>query len=377
MNQNPLKQLEALGQSIWLDFIKRDLISSGELKKLINKDCLRGMTSNPTIFDQAINESHEYDSPIHKMAQEGKTLHEIYETLTLHDVQDAADEFHETYEKLNGRDGYVSLEVNPHLAYDTEATIREARRLWQELNRPNVLIKVPATKQGLPAIKQLISEGINVNVTILFGLSRYREVTDAFISGLEARAKKGEPLHHVTSVASFFLSRIDVLVDPILEKVIQQNNEKSQIAKKIHGQVAIASAKLAYQDYENIFNTARFKRLTNFGARAQRLLWASTSTKNPSYSKIKYVEALIAPQTVNTLPYETFVEYRKQGQPIIRINADLDMAHWIFKNLSKVGIDIKKVTDQLEKEGVEKFNKAYDDLLQTLEKKSSKFQKAA
>ena len=293
MKNNPLKQLEAFGQSIWLDYIRRDLIASGELRRLIEEDGLRGMTSNPAIFEKAIAGSQDYDEDIRAMALEGKDVKAIYETLSQRDVQSAADEFRPLYERRTATDGYVSLEVNPHLAHDTHGTMQEARRLWGALNRPNVFIKVPATAEGLPAIRQLISEGINVNVTLLFGLPRYRQVAEAYIAGIEARAAQGKPVKHVASVASFFVSRIDALVDPLLEPIIAQGGKKADLAKKVRGQVAIASAKLAYQIYKEIFGSERFQKLAEQGARVQRLLWASTGTKNPDYSDVKYVETLI------------------------------------------------------------------------------------
>ena len=268
MNNNPLKQLAAFGQSIWLDYIRRDLIASGELRRLIEEDGLRGMTSNPAIFEKAIAESHDYDEDIRAMALEGKGVEAIYEALSQRDVQSAADEFRPLYDRTDGKDGYVSLEVNPHLAHDTSGTMEEARRLWAALNRPNVFIKVPATAEGLPAIQQLISEGISVNVTLLFGLPRYRQVADAYIAGIEARAAQGKPVKHVASVASFFVSRIDALVDPLLEKRIAQGGAEADVAKQVHGQVAVASAKMAYQIYKDIFGSDRFKKLADKGARA-------------------------------------------------------------------------------------------------------------
>ena len=265
MKDNPLIKLESLGQSIWLDYIRRDLFSSGKLRRLIDDDGLTGMTSNPSIFEKAIAESNIYDQDICDIALKEKDIKVIYETLSQRDVQSAADEFRSVYEKTDGKDGYVSLEVNPHLAHDTKGTIEEARRLWAALNRPNVLIKVPATSKGLPAIQQLISEGINVNVTLLFGLPRYRQVAEAFIAGLEMRVSQGKPVKHVASVASFFVSRIDALVDSLLEKLITQAGPKADLAKKVHGQVAIASAKMAYQIYKEIFSSDRFKKLTDRG----------------------------------------------------------------------------------------------------------------
>ena len=371
MKDNPLKKLETLGQSIWLDYIRRDLIASGELRRLIEEDGLRGMTSNPSIFEKAIAESHIYDQDIRDMALKKKDVKAIYEALSQRDVQDAADEFRSVYENTDGKDGYVSLEVNPHLAHDTKGTIEEARRLWAALNRPNIFIKVPATSDGLPAIQQLISEGINVNVTLLFGLPRYRQVAQAYITGLEARTAQGKPLKHIASVASFFVSRIDTLVDSMLEKLIVQGGPKTDIAKKVHGQVAIASAKMAYQIYKEIFGNNRFKKLADKGARVQRLLWASTGTKNPDYSDVKYVESLIGPDTVNTVPLETIDAYRDHGDPKSRLEQNVEEARWVMARLPELGVNIDKVTGQLEDEGVKKFDEPFDKLIETLTKKSS------
>ncbi len=372
MKTNPLKKLETFGQSIWLDYIKRDLFASGKLKQLILDDGLRGMTSNPSIFEKAIVDSTEYDQDIKRMAQEGKNVNQIYEALTQKDVQAAADEFHDLYNQTNGQDGYVSLEVNPHLAHDTNGTIDEARRFWKALNRPNVLIKVPATKEGLPVIKQLISEGINVNVTLLFGLSRYREVAEAYIAGIEARLKQGKSVTHVASVASFFLSRIDVLLDPVFEKLAAGDTEQATVAKQLQGQVAIASAKGAYHIFEELFNSNRFQMLAGKGANVQRLLWASTSTKNPNYSDTKYVEALIGSPTVNTLPLETFDAYRDHGDPKARLGLELDKATWCFQQLPDFGINIDQATQQLENEAVDKFINSYDQLIDALKKNMTK-----
>ena len=368
---NPLKKLGTFGQSIWLDYIRRDLIESGELRRLIEEDGLRGITSNPSIFEKAIAESHIYDQDIRNMALKKKDVKTIYEALSQHDVQNAADEFRSVYEKTDGKDGYVSLEVNPHLAHDTRGTIAEARRLWAALNRTNVFIKVPATSDGLPAIQQLTSEGINVNVTLLFGLPRYRQVAEAYIAGLEAHSAQGKPLKNIASVASFFLSRIDTLVDPLVEKILESGGKKTEIAKKVRGQVAISSAKVAYQIYKELFGSNRFKKLADKGARVQRLLWASTSTKNPEYSDVKYIESLIGPDTVNTIPLETIDAYRDHGDPKSRIEQDVKEANWTMARLPELGISIDKVTGQLEDEGVKKFNQPFDKLMETLTKKSS------
>jgi len=337
MHANPLKTLGTFGQSLWLDYIRRDLITSGELQRLIEEDGLRGMTSNPSIFEKAIVESHEYAEDIRTLALEGKGVNAIYETLSQRDVQSAADEFRSLYDKTDGQDGYVSLEVNPHLAHDTKGTVEKARRLWKTLDRPNVFIKVPATTEGLSAIQELISEGINVNVTLLFGLPRYRHVAEASLAGLAARAACGKPVKHVASVASFFVSRIDGMVDPLLEKVIVQGGKLADLAKKARGQVAIASAKMAYQIYKEMFWSGRFKELAVQGARVQRLLWASTSTKNPDESDVKYMEALIGPDTINTAPLETLDAYRDHGDPKARLEHDVEEAPIGFRAIAGTG----------------------------------------
>jgi len=371
MKNNPLIELSTLGQSIWLDYIRRDLIVSGGLRQLIDEDGLRGMTSNPSIFEKAIVESHDYDEAIRTMALNGKGAKEIYEALSQHDVQSAADEFRPLYNLTKGKDGYVSLEVNPHLAHDTHGTIEEARRLWGALNRPNVFIKVPGTAEGLPVIQQLISEGINVNVTLLFGLPRYRQVAEAFIAGIEARAAQGKPVKQVASVASFFVSRIDAIVDPLLEPLITNGGEEAEIAKEAQGQVAVSSAKMAYQIYKEIFDSDRFRLLATQGARVQRLLWASTGTKNPAYSDIKYVEALIGPDTVNTAPMETIEAYRDHGESKARLEKDVAQAVRVMKRLPELGISIDRVTQQLEDEGVDKFNAPFDKLMAALTQRST------
>lgn len=362
MQHNPLQRLAAFGQSIWLDYIRRDLISSGELQRLIENDDLRGITSNPAIFEKAITDSHAYDTAIRDLAQQGNSAEAIYETLSQQDVQSAADAFRPLYDHTNGKDGYVSLEVNPHLAHNTDGTLQEARRLWAALNRPNVFIKIPATTAGLPAIQQLISEGINVNVTLLFGLPRYRQVAEAYIAGIETRLAQGEPVQQVASVASFFVSRIDALLDPLLE---------TPAAQALRGQVAIASAKIAYQIYQEIFNSDHFGVLEAQGANVQRLLWASTSSKNPAFSDVKYVEALIGADTVNTLPMETLNAYRDHGEPQARLEQSIAEAHQVLAQLPALGINIDQLTQQLEDEGVNKFNKPFDKLLTILAQRTA------
>lgn len=377
MSINPLKKLGEFGQSFWLDYIRRDLIVSGELRRLIEEDGLRGMTSNPSIFEKAIVGGQEYDADIRRLTLDEKTVAEIYEALTQRDVQSAADEFRPLYDKTDGKDGYVSLEVNPHLAHDTQGTIEEARRLWAALDRPNVFIKVPATLEGVPAIRQLISEGVSVNVTLLFGLPRYRQVAHAYIAGIEARIAQGRPVNHVASVASFFVSRIDVLVDALLDKLVAHGDEKAALAKKVRGQVAVASAKAAYQIYKEIFGSERFRRLVKKNVSVQRLLWASTGTKNPDYSDVKYIEALIGPDTVNTIPVETLNAYRDHGTPEVRIEQDVEQAYFVLESLPTLGISLAQVTQQLEDQGVETFNKPFDQLMDTLAKDRLKVQRRA
>lgn len=371
MKNNPLKKLESLGQSIWLDYIRRDLITSGELQNLIEKDGLRGMTSNPAIFEKAIAESNIYDSEIRNMAIKKNDVNTIYKDISQQDVQNAADVFRPLYERTSGADGYVSLEVNPHLAHNTKGTIQEGRRLWSQLNRPNVLIKVPATTEGLVAIRQLISDGININVTLLFGLPRYRAVAEAYLEGLEARLAKRKPIDQISSVASFFLSRIDTLVDPQLEEIMESDSKKKEMAQEAHGEVAISNAKAAYQIYKEIFGSDRFKKLEEKGARVQRLLWASTSNKNPEYSDVKYIEALIGANTVNTVPPQTIDAYRDHGDPKLSIELGIEKTNRVLANLPKLGIDIDQVTQQLEDDGVSKFNDPFDKLMEALAKKSS------
>jgi len=369
MNKNPLLGLESFGQSVWLDFLRRNALENGEIQKLIEQDGVSGLTSNPSIFEKAIAGSHDYDSAIRSMALEGKSTEEIYEALTVEDIQHAADLFRPIYDRQDGADGFVSLEVSPKLARNTAGTIAEARKLWDAVNRPNLLIKVPGTREGLPAIQQLIGEGINVNITLLFGLPRYRDVAEAYLKGLESLAAHGKPLKKIASVASFFLSRIDVLIDPQLESLRLKDNSKVKISSDLHGQVAIASAKIAYQIYQEIFETERFKKLAKMGARTQRLLWASTSTKNPEYSDVIYIEPLIGKDTINTIPLETLNNYRDHGQPADRLEEDTQKAYKTLDGLKNVGVNLDAETQVLEDEGVDKFSQAFEQLMITLQDK--------
>jgi len=369
LKENNLKQLVKLGQSIWLDYIRKDLITDGELQRLISEDGLTGITSNPSIFEKAIAHSSLYDDDIKNMAFEGKESLSIYEAISQHDVQSAAKEFISVYKETNGKEGYVSLEVNPHLAHDTQRTIAEAKRLWKSLNSTNVLIKVPATKEGIPVIQQLIGDGINVNVTLLFGLQRYQQVAEAYIAGLEELHNKGQPINKISSVASFFVSRIDALVDPMLDNIIERGEDTKPLVKKIRGQIAISSARAAYQIYKDVFSSKRFKKLSEHGAKPQRLLWASTGTKDPNYSDVKYVEALIGLETINTLPVKTLEAYLNHGDPKSRIECDPEGNKQIFLDLKTLGINLRDVTQQLEDEGVEKFNQSFDSLIKSIEQK--------
>jgi transaldolase len=365
MNQNPLLALTELGQSIWIDHLDRGRIMSGEVRTHIRQDGLRGMTSNPTIFEQSISASRAYDAPIRALAQRGGSPAEIYDAITIEDIQLAADEFRPLFDGLDQRDGFVSLEVSPHLAYDTRATIEEARRLWRAVDRPNAMIKVPATQAGLPAIEALIAEGISVNVTLLFGLDRYEEVVGAYLKGLEARANAGLPVR-IPSVASFFLSRIDVAVDAELDGRAGRGEVSSEFAARVRGKTAIACARIAYQRCKRIHDAPRFRALEAKGARQQRLLWASTGTKNPAYGDVYYVDALIGEGTIDTMPVATFDAYRDHGRPARRLEDDLAGASQVLEDLRAAGIDLAAVTKRLEQEGVRKFITSYDRLLQLI-----------
>jgi transaldolase len=366
---NPLIELESFGQSIWMDFLRRSAIDSGELKQLIDQDGVSGVTSNPSIFEKAIAGSHDYDEAVLTLARQGKSVQEIYEALTVEDIQRTADLFRPVYDRLDGKDGFVSLEVSPTLAGDTAGSIQEAHRLWKKVGRPNLMIKIPATEAGLPAIRQLIGEGINVNITLLFGLPSYRQVADAYLAGLETLAAQGKPLDRSASVASFFLSRIDTLADPILKKIRLDGGPRAELVAGLYGELAIASAKVAYQIYQEIFAQDRFKKLAQKGARTQRLLWASTSTKNPEFSDVKYVEPLIGRDTINTLPLETIHLYRDHGSPALSLEDNVEQAYQKLDQLGLAGLDMNFLTKQLEDEGVEKFEKAFETLMSVLGEK--------
>jgi transaldolase len=370
MGNNPLQKLSSLGQSVWLDLIRRNMLTpGGEMQKLIENDGVRGVTSNPAIFEKAINGSSDYDNEIRALGKQGKNTTEIYESLAIDDVGRAADYFRPLYDSTKGGDGFVSIEVSPKLAHDTDGTVAEARRLWKALNRPNIMIKVPGTKAGLPAVRTLLREGINVNITLLFAVERYEEVLEAYIAALEDRAKEGKAVDRIASVASFFLSRIDTLLDPQILKIAEAGGPKADVARGLPGTIAVANAKVAYQKYGIVTGTERWKKLAAMGARPQRLLWASTSTKNPKYSDTMYVEPLIGADTVNTMPMETVDAYRDHGKPAARITDELTDAQRNLAQLKEIGLDLAVATKQLEDEGVKKFVEPFEKLLASLDTK--------
>ena len=367
----PLHRLNAAGQSIWLDFIDRSLLASGELRKRLVAESLTGMTSNPTIFEKALAEGHAYDEQL-SGAPEGSTAWELFELVETSDVRDACDIFRPVYDATEGADGYVSIEVSPGSAHDADATVEEARRLWQTVDRPNVMIKVPGTAEGAKAARRLIGEGINVNITLLFSLEAHRRVIDAYLAGLEDRAAKGGDLRHVASVASFFVSRVDTEVDKRLDAIIAAAPaERRQALAALKGRAAIANAKLAYRLFRESFHGPRWDRLREKGAQYQRPLWASTSTKNPQYRDVIYVEELIGPDTVNTMPPQTLTAFRDHGEVRRTVDVDLEGALRTLAALEDAGVSMQEVTDQLLVEGLASFQKSFDTLIAGLERKAA------
>lgn len=366
---NKLHEMLSRGQSVWLDHIRRSLLTTGELEELI-KQGLRGMTSNPTIFDQAISQSNDYREQIRSLVQQGKSEHEIYEALAIEDVQRAADQFHPIYQEANqavdgiapsyGFDGYVSLEANPHLAHDTAGTIEEVRRLHRAVGRPNVMFKIPATPEGIPAIEQLVGEGINVNVTLMFSVKHYEAVTEAYFSGLEKRVRTAQRVIPIASVASFFVSRMDSKLDPRLSR---------RNLDDLVGKIGIGNAKYVYHRFTEIFRSDRWLQLAEYGARVQRVLWGSTSTKNPDYPDTMYVDNLIGPQTVNTMPPSTLEAFMDHGTVERTVDQNLAESLAYLERLENAGINLIAIGDELQREGVEKFAKSYDDLLETIAEK--------
>ncbi len=367
---NPLKGLLAYGQSPWLDFIRRNVLLNGDLKKMIADDGLRGMTSNPAIFEKAITAGDDYKDIINAPDAKSSTATELYEKIAIRDVQDATDIFKTVYTETKGRDGYVSLEVSPYLAFDTQGTINEARRLWKAVNRPNVMIKIPATPEGLPAIRQALEEGININITLLFAQSAYEKVAEAYIAGLEARAAKGEDVSHIASVASFFVSRIDSLVDSKIDAMQKNETDSSKKAllESLRGKVAIANARRTYAKYQELVGGPRWKALAAKGAQTQRLLWASTSTKNPKYRDVLYVEELIGADTVDTIPPATFDAFRDHGKLRNSLTENVAGAHKTMSDLEAAGISMKEVTDKLIADAVKLFQDPFKQLLDAIAK---------
>jgi len=370
MSTHPLVQMQQLGQSPWHDNIRRGLLTSGALKKMVKDGDITGLTSNPTIFEQAIAQSADYDAAIEDLARRGRSADEIFDTLSIEDIRAAADVFAPVFKRTKGHDGYVSIEVAPKYANDTKTTVKEAHRLWDAVNRPNLMIKIPATQAGIPAIERAIADGLNVNVTLIFSLQRYSEVMEAYVAGLERREKKGQDISHIASVASFFVSRVDSLVDKLLDekiKILDPNSLMGGVMENLKGKAAIANAKLAYAEFRKIFTTDRYAALAHHGARVQRPLWASTSTKNPAYPDVYYIEALIGPDTVDTMPPATLVAYKDHGKPEIQIDKHLDDATKAIEQLEEFGIKMDWVTQKLEDDGVASFAKSFDGLLAVVE----------
>src|ERR1019366_2519226 len=368
MSSYPLLQLHELGQSVWLDQLSRTLVTTGGLKRLIDEDGLRGVTSNPTIFQKAISGSQDYAEQLEKLARAGSHVSHIYEELVLQDIGNAADVLRSVYDANDGADGFISLEVSPLLANDTKATIEEAKRLFTHLNRPNVMIKVPATPAGLPAVEELLFSGLNINITLIFAVEVYEQVAEAYIKALERRAAAGLSVDRIASVASFFVSRIDSMVDKQLGQLAEKaSDDQQQRINALMGKAAIANAKLAYESFKRIFGSDRFAKLKEKGARVQRPLWASTSTKNPAYPDIMYLDTLIGADTVNTVPPATLDAFRDHGTAKPTLDTGIEEAHHVFDELKAVGIDMTAVTTKLTEEGVASFSESFDELFEVIE----------
>lgn len=369
-----LLDLYHIGQSVWLDYIRRSFINSGELQTLIDSG-IRGMTSNPSIFEKAIAKSSDYDDTIALCVSQGQSPVEIYETLAIEDIQSSADLLLPVYHESQGNDGFVSLEVSPHLAYDTSKTVSEATRLWEKVNRSNLMIKIPATRSGLPAITETISNGINVNTTLIFSSVRYEQVLYSYIKGLEQRLSHDQTIDQIASVASIFVSRIDSKVDTHLDMVINEGNQNTKLARNLKGKIAVSNSKIAYKIFKSIISGSRFRNLVSHGAKIQKPLWASTSTKNPEYSDIKYVQELIGTYTVNTLPQNTINAFLDHGKVEQTLDKNITTAETNIKSLEEVGISLDKLTKELESEGVSAFANSYDSLITSIAEKREIFSK--
>jgi len=358
---NPLRDVEALGQSLWLDYMRRDLITTGKLQQMMDEDGISGITSNPTIFEKAISAGSDYDSSIQKILRTSPQIDSatLFEQLEVEDIRMAADVLRPIYDRTKGNDGFVSIEVNPRLAFDTAGSVAEARRLWSEVDRPNVMVKIPATCEGLPAIEQLIADGINVNITLMFSVSQYEDVASAYLKGIE-RARDPQ---EVSSVASFFVSRVDTVVDKALEELGTPD------ALALRGKAGIANARLAYLRFREVFSSNEFKKLQAKGVRLQRPLWASTGTKNKAYSDVLYLESLIGKDTINSVPPETLAAFREHGRAKITLLDSQSEAEEVIGKLQALEINMRSVGMELTEQGVEKFEKSYDDLVASLDRK--------
>jgi transaldolase len=371
MPENRLQRLHDAGQSIWLDFIDRSILRNGDLRRRIQDDALTGMTSNPTIFEKALSEGHEYDDQL-AAAPAGLTALELFELVETSDVRDACDIFMPVYERTNGEDGYVSIEVSPAAANDANATVAEAQRLWAMVGRPNVMIKVPGTTEGASAVRQLIGAGMNVNITLLFAIEAHHRVIEAYFAGLEDRLRAGKPIDRVASVASFFVSRVDTEIDKRLDALAAAaSGERRDRILALRGKAAIANAQLAYRLFREEFSSSRWAPLKAAGARLQRPLWASTSSKNPAYRDVLYVEQLIGPDTVNTMPPATIDAFRDHGDVARTVDAQFSVAERTIADLGAVGIDLRDVTDKLLRDGLASFQKSFESLIAGLERKSA------
>jgi transaldolase len=373
---NTWKQLEQFGQSLWYDNLSRSFISGGKIARMIDELGLKGITSNPSIFEKSITSSDEYDEDIQSCIRDGMSTNELYDRLTTDDVRNAADVMRPVFDRTQGIDGYVSLEVDPDLANDTKGTIESARRLWKIVDRPNLMIKIPGTEAGIPAIRQCLSEGININITLLFGIGNYTDVAHAYLDALRERKQRGEDISKIASVASFFLSRVDTNVDKKLEEKMASANGGSNELQSLMGKAANANAKLAYERYLEIFKGPEFADLQATGARPQRCLWASVSTKNPKYSDVLYIEPLIGPETVTTVPDDTIEAFADHGKAANTLAQGFDEAHAVIDRLKHYGIDTEEVAAELQLDGVKKFSDAFASLRQNLEKKRHAIEEA-
>ena len=373
---NPLLLLKTYGQSVWYDNIDRAQLASGQFKRLLDEDGVVGVTANPTIFQKSISHGNAYDEQMTQLVKEGKSTSEIYETMVIQDIRTVADILRPIYDSTDRVDGYVSLEVSPDLAHDTQGTIAEVRRFWKMVDRPNLLVKIPATPEGIPAIQQALTDGININITLIFSIEAYKAVTEAYLSALEDRNASGKDISHMASVASFFVSRVDTLVDKLLEDKIKATSDSAeqQRLKALEGKAAIANARLVYQEFKRIFNTPRFESLKHSGAHVQRPLWASTSTKNPAYRDVLYAEELIGPNTVDTMPLETIENFRDHGRVGLTIEKDIPQARAELEALERLGIHYDAVTQQLLDEGVQKFADSFHELFRGIEEKRKAIQ---